>query len=168
MLHRLFSDVDETRKTAFARQPRNDVEESLAAFECVVAFNLPDSFRVGRTRVVPPTRDLGQMLSRVFDCEDLEAGLGQQPLVLAPWHKQEEPDRGPDRDFIAVEVAVHGDRIGKEEPPARPQRASPVGENTRAVGQMVDRVDAEERVETVALERERSAGVGLHEAPLRL
>ena len=85
-------------------------------------------------------------------------------LVLARRREAEPADRRAHVQLLARDEARDDDRIGEEHDAARLQHAPPVGEHGRAVGEVVDRVDAGDRVEARVVEGERLARVGLLEA----
>jgi hypothetical protein len=65
---------------------------------------------------------------------------------------------------VAGEQAGDDDRVGEQRPSAGREQPVPFPEHGRPVGQVVDRVDADDGVEAGVLERQRPAGVGLMEA----
>src|SRR5262249_35693861 len=117
---------------------------------------------------MPPAGDLRQVVGRGLDVDDGEAGGGKQPLVLSGRHEEEVANRGPDRKFLAVEDAGDRDWVGEEQPPSRSQHSRPLAEQAGPVGKVIDRVDADERIEGAVLERERLPRVCLREARTRL
>jgi hypothetical protein len=116
---------------------------------------------------VAPSCDIRHLHGRVLDGQDIQAGFGEETFVLTNRDEQSVADRGSDRDFVAPERAGHDQWVAEEQPTARPQQAKPVGNDPAPIGEMVDCVDAENRIERPAFERQRFAGVGPHEPRLR-
>src|SRR5262249_3238594 len=77
-------------------------------------------------------------------------------------------DRRPDRDFVATEWAGHDKWVGEDNPSSRPEQTLPVGKYRPAIGKMVDRIDAQDRVERGVLEGQLSTRIGLEERCARL
>ena len=143
----------------FVRELGDDVEESLATVEGLVSFGLSESVSSLSPRVSSPAGNLGQAVGGVVDCEDFEPCVCEQPFVLAGRNEEVVADRSSDRQLVAVKRPGDADRIGEDEPPFEPQQASPISEDATSIREMIDRVDAENRIERPVLERKRLARI---------
>ena len=115
-----------------------------------------------------PARHCGHRLGEILDGDHVEAGRLQQPLVLAGRGEVEVADRAADRELVARHEPRDRHRVGDEHATARSEQPRPVGEHAGPAGQVIERVQAEDRVEGAVGERQRLARVGLDEAHGRL
>ena len=139
-------------------------EKPLQSLERLGALVLDQRVPVSGASVAPAPRHPGDVLGAVLAANEVETGFSHQPLVLVAQREDEEPDRRSECDLLAREEAGDDDRVGEQEVAARPEHAMPLPQHRRPVGQVVDRVDADDGVERCLLEREWPPCVGLLEA----
>src|SRR5262249_61619327 len=107
------------------RQGRDEVEESLAVFESLPALEADQLGGVARASVESSTRDLGQVLGRVVDADDLETGLTQFALVRPRREKQDVSDRSADRNLLPGQRPPQHYPVGAEKPAPPPPKGDP-------------------------------------------
>ena len=122
-------------------------EKALAAIVGFVAFDGSEFLLMLGAGLVAALRYPRLLFGRVFDREHGQSGLADQAFVLACGHEEPEADRGSNCDLIAADWAGQNEWIGEDKPSTRCQQARPVGEHAAAVGQVVDRIDAENSIE---------------------
>src|SRR5262249_53079819 len=110
------------------RQGRDEVEESLAAVESLLALNADQLGGATRASIESPTCDLRQVLGRILDADDIQTGPGQHTLVLTRRQKKEISDRSADRDLLGAQRPCqhHRDDEKNPSPPGRKRRAPSV------------------------------------------
>src|SRR2546425_1217374 len=156
---RLHRHVDESRQPALAGDTLGDVEKFLLALEGHDTLDPAQVLRARRPRRAPAAGDLGHVLGHILASQELQAGGVDQTLVLAGRSEQEIADRAAHGDLLIGERPGHDDRIGEQEPAAGFEHPGPFGQNVDPVRQVVDRVDADQRVERTRLEGKRLAGI---------
>ena len=100
----------------------------------------------------------------VLDPDFLEAGCPEQCLVDARSREDELAHRpAACEHLVAPDHPGEGDRVGEEHAAPRTQHAVPLAEHLRTLVHVVDRVDAQQRVEAPVVERQGFARVASHE-----
>ena len=148
----------------FTSKPCRGSEEALASIVGFVAFDGSEFLLMLGAGLVASLRHPRFLFGRVLDREHGQSGPADQAFVLTCGHKESEANRGSNCYLIAADRAGQNEWIGEDNPSTRCQQTRPVGEHAGAVGQVVDRIDADNGIERRVAKREGLARVGLDEA----
>ena len=134
-------------------------EEGLLGVERPIAFDLAQRGGPGLASGAPALGDRRHVGRDALSRQQPEPLIHDDPLVTLGRHEEEKSNRAPYGDFVGRHGSGQHDGIGEEQPPGWSERASPLRNHARPIGQVVDRVDARHGVEAVVGEWQWLAGV---------
>src|SRR4029077_7762145 len=159
-----FRDVDETSQPVFAGQCMNAIEKSLQPGKVSLSFNFQQPRSSPCARISPAQRNSGSLLRRVFRVPKRDAGLTDEPLVLASRHENLESNRAARGNFLIGERPVHHQRVAEQQATSWSQDAPAFAYQAWSIRNVAKSVVGIGRVEGLIGEGKPRAGVVFDEA----
>jgi hypothetical protein len=127
-------------------------EESLQSFEAFLALDLAKLGLVTASCCMPASCNQSRVVRDIFLLHELKACFFEETLIGSRRHEQKQADGAACRQFVVGHGPRDHDWIGEDRPVTSAENAAPFPEDSKAIGNMVHRIDTDNRVEGLVVE----------------